>query len=67
MVLSVSRFDSASLAQSQALKPVIIKAVAVHCPPGWAFCSGQAEAGPAYCPAFPQKCSLSGADNGTYP
>lgn len=60
MILSVSRFDSASLAQSQVLKCVIIQALAAHCSPRWALCSGQAEAGPAYCPAFPRKCSLSG-------
>lgn len=28
--------------------------------PRVSLCSGQAEAGPAYCPAFPQKYSLSG-------
>lgn len=59
MILSVSRFGSASLAQSQVLMSVIIQAVAAHCPPGWAFFSGQAEADPAYCPTFPQKCNLS--------
>lgn len=34
MISSVSRFDSASLAQSQVLKSVIIQALAAHCSPG---------------------------------
>lgn len=65
MILSVSRFDSARLAQSQVLRSVIIQAVGAHCPPGWAYVLARLRQ--VQLTVSHKSAACLAADGGTYP